>query len=69
MAWCRRWWTWTTTAHGGTSVTGSVTPPGGYLPEYQDPQLPQIANDLKETILRQRRPELYQVLAPKPPPK
>ncbi len=40
--------------------------PGGYLPEYQDTQVPQVANDLKETILRQRRPELYQVLAPKP---
>ncbi|MBM3475322.1 MAG: carbon-nitrogen hydrolase family protein [Armatimonadetes bacterium] len=40
--------------------------PKGYLPEYQDTQVPEMANDLRETILRQRRPELYQVLAPKP---
>jgi predicted amidohydrolase len=40
--------------------------PKGYLPEYQDTEVPEMANDLKETILRQRRPELYQVLAPKP---
>lgn len=37
--------------------------PGGYLPQYQFTELPQMENDLKETILRQRRPELYQVLA------
>jgi predicted amidohydrolase len=43
--------------------------PKGYLPEYQDTQVPEMANDLKETILKQRRPELYQVLAPKPPDK
>jgi predicted amidohydrolase len=43
--------------------------PKGYLPEYQDTQVPEMANDLKETILRQRRPELYQVLVPKPPEK
>ena len=43
--------------------------PKGYLPEYQDTQVPEMVNDLKETILRQRRPELYQVLAPKPPEK
>lgn len=39
--------------------------PKGYLPEYQDTEIPEMANDLRETILRQRRPELYQVLAPK----
>lgn len=38
--------------------------PGGYLPEYQPTQIPEERNDLKETILRQRRPELYQILAP-----
>jgi len=37
--------------------------PGGYLPEYQDTELPEARNDLKVTILQQRRPELYQVLA------
>ena len=41
--------------------------PKGYLPEYQPTRLPEAANDLRETILRQRRPELYQVLAPAPP--
>ncbi|MGQ9732386.1 MAG: carbon-nitrogen hydrolase family protein [Candidatus Zipacnadales bacterium] len=41
--------------------------PKGYLPEYQETVIPEMANDLKETILRQRRPELYQVLAPEPP--
>lgn len=38
--------------------------PGGYLPEYQPTQIPEERHDLKETILRQRRPELYQILAP-----
>lgn len=38
--------------------------PGGYLPEYQPTQIPEERYDLKETILRQRRPELYQILAP-----
>jgi len=38
--------------------------PAGYLPEYQDTEVPEMVNDLKETLLRQRRPELYQVLAP-----
>ena len=41
--------------------------PGGYLPEYQPTQIPEERNDLKETILRQRRPELYQILAPERP--
>ena len=40
--------------------------PKGYLPEYQDTEVPEMVNDLRETLLRQRRPELYQVLAPKP---
>jgi len=39
--------------------------PKGYLPQYQPTQMPASANDLRETVLRQRRPELYQVLAPK----
>jgi hypothetical protein len=38
--------------------------PHGYLPEYQPDRMPAAANDLRETILAQRRPELYQVLAP-----
>jgi predicted amidohydrolase len=38
--------------------------PGGYLPQYQPDRLPKAMNDLQETILRQRRPELYQALAP-----
>ncbi len=37
--------------------------PAGYLPQYQFTELPQMENDLKETILKQRRPDLYQVLA------
>jgi hypothetical protein len=41
--------------------------PKGYLPQYQPTELPEMRNDLKITILRQRRPELYQVLAPKEP--
>jgi predicted amidohydrolase len=41
--------------------------PAGYLPEYQPTQIPEERNDLKETILRQRRPELYQILAPEKP--
>jgi predicted amidohydrolase len=40
--------------------------PAGYLPEYQPTELPEMRNDLRETILAQRRPELYQVLAVKP---
>ncbi|MBT7304649.1 MAG: carbon-nitrogen hydrolase family protein [Victivallales bacterium] len=40
--------------------------PGGYLPQYQPTQLPEKRNDLKWTLLAQRRPELYQALAPKP---
>ena len=40
--------------------------PKGYLPQYQPTRMPEAANDLRETILRQRRPDLYQVLAPKP---
>ena len=39
--------------------------PAGYLPQYQPTEFPEVRNDLKTTILRQRRPELYQVLAPK----
>ena len=38
--------------------------PHGYLPQFQPTELPRVANDLRETILRQRRPELYGVLAP-----
>ncbi len=41
--------------------------PGGYLPEFQDTEVPEVRNDLKLTILQQRRPELYGVLAPTPP--
>jgi predicted amidohydrolase len=41
--------------------------PAGYLPEYQPTELPEMRNDLKETILMQRRPELYQILAPERP--
>lgn len=41
--------------------------PGGYLPEYQSTQIPAERKDLKETILRQRRPELYQILAAEKP--
>lgn len=41
--------------------------PGGYLPEYQDTQMPKETNDLRETIIRQRRPELYQALWPQQP--
>ncbi len=37
--------------------------PGGYLPQYQPERMPKAANDLRETILAQRRPELYGVLA------
>ena len=36
--------------------------PGGYLPEYQDTQMPKEYNDLRATVIRQRRPELYGVL-------
>jgi predicted amidohydrolase len=39
--------------------------PGGYLPQYQPTQLPEKRNDLKQTLLAQRRPELYQILAPR----
>lgn len=38
--------------------------PGGYLPEYQDTQMPSEYNDLRETIIKQRRPELYGALWP-----
>jgi len=38
--------------------------PGGYLPEYQDTQMPKEYNDLRATIIRQRRPELYGALWP-----
>jgi len=41
--------------------------PGGYLPQYQPTEFPEERNDLKLTILQQRRPELYQVLAPEKP--
>ena len=43
--------------------------PAGYLPEYQPTEFPEECNDMKETVLRQRRPELYQVLAPEKPKK
>ncbi len=41
--------------------------PAGYLPQYQHNEVPAVANDLRETILLQRRPKLYSVLAPAPP--
>jgi predicted amidohydrolase len=41
-----------------------VNKPGGYLPEYQDTQMPKEYNDLRETIIKQRRPELYGALWP-----
>lgn len=41
--------------------------PGGYLPEYQSTEVPEVRNDLRETILAARRPELYQALAPETP--
>ena len=41
--------------------------PGGYLPQYQPAEFPEARNDLKMTILQQRRPELYQILAPDKP--
>jgi len=40
--------------------------PHGYLPQYQSTRIPETRNDLREVILRQRRPELYSVLAPEP---
>jgi predicted amidohydrolase len=40
--------------------------PKGYLPHYQPAEFPEIRNDLKETILRQRRPELYGALSVEP---
>ncbi len=40
--------------------------PAGYLPEYQPTQMPRVANDLRDTILASRRPELYTPLAPQP---
>ncbi len=45
--------------------TRDYTPfkPGGYLPEYQPERMPKAVNDLRETIWKQRRPELYGVLA------
>lgn len=36
--------------------------PGGYLPEYQDTQMPTETNDLREVLLAARRPELYGVI-------
>lgn len=33
--------------------------PGGYLPEYQDTQMPKEYNDLRDVLLVARRPELY----------
>jgi predicted amidohydrolase len=39
--------------------------PAGYLPQYQPTEFPTVKNDLKQTILKQRRPELYQILGPK----
>jgi hypothetical protein len=42
--------------------------PGGYLPEYQPDQMPASANDLRETILSQRRPSLYGVILDVRPP-
>ena len=38
--------------------------PHGYLPQYQPDRMPASANDLRETVYAQRRPELYQILAP-----
>ena len=38
--------------------------PGGYLPEYQPDKMPKVENDLFDVIRAQRRPELYQALAP-----
>jgi len=43
--------------------------PAGYLPEYQPTQMPRSANDLREAILKSRRPELYGPLAPQAAPK
>ena len=44
--------------------TRNYTPykPTGYLPQFQPNQLPTAVNDLRATVLRQRRPELYAVL-------
>lgn len=39
--------------------------PGGYLPEYQPTEMPISSNDLQETLLHCRRPELYEPLRPK----
>ncbi len=38
--------------------------PAGYLPEYQPDRLPASADDLREVIFAQRRPELYGALRP-----
>jgi predicted amidohydrolase len=38
--------------------------PHGYLPQYQPTQMPKSRDDLRETILAARRPDLYQPLAP-----
>jgi predicted amidohydrolase len=38
--------------------------PHGYLPQYQPTQMPRAKDDLRETILASRRPELYGPLAP-----
>jgi len=40
--------------------------PHGYLPQYQPTEFPAVANDLRGTVLRQRRPELYGALVPEP---
>ncbi|MBN1442068.1 MAG: carbon-nitrogen hydrolase family protein [Planctomycetes bacterium] len=40
--------------------------PRGYLPEYQSTEVPEVRNDLRETVLAQRRPELYKALAVRP---
>ena len=34
--------------------------PAGYLPQFQPTEFPRVAHDLRETVLRSRRPELYQ---------
>ena len=41
--------------------------PKGYLPQYQPHEFPEVRNDLKFTVLQQRRPDLYQVLGPEQP--
>jgi len=36
--------------------------PKGYLPQYQSTEMPEVRNDLRDTLLAQRRPGLYQAL-------